>query len=309
MWTPALPCALRADAVQKSVAMVRFDRGLELACDYLVAEVRRAWPWHWKQGPRRPPLASGSDVPAVRLVTDFRMKGVSDDAARGVAAWSRGLDVAVFDRVPGPLEVLRLQSLGGRCVSLLSADVPASPHESALEFLLHDLCHLGKFADPRYYREQVGFFATFAGALERPGWLELEAELDDEWISARDQVLCDMNGSSVFLFAAFKMKLKMAARRKVARIDARAPVLYGPLDRGEERCFGELLAHALALLGLDAAELRAAALSTSARRDCPRAAAVISEHFREVGAKILDRSGRVKPRGGASAAGRSPPAR
>src|SRR5687767_13698879 len=132
--------------------------GLELSSEFLVAKVRRAWPWHWKQGLRRPPLISGSDAPAVRLVTDFRIKGVSEDAARGVAAWSRGLDVAVFDRVPCPLEVLRLQALGGRCVSLLSADTPMAPHESALEFLLHDLCHIGKFADPRYYREQVGFF-------------------------------------------------------------------------------------------------------------------------------------------------------
>jgi len=283
--------------------------GLELSSEFLVAEVRRTWPWHWKQGARQPPLISGSDAPAVRLVTDFRIKGVSEDAARGVAAWSRGLEVTVFDRVPVPLEVLRLQAQGGRCVSLLSADLPMAPHESALEFLLHDLCHLGKFADPRYYREQVGFFTTFAGALEGPGWLELEAELDGEWISARDQVLCDMNGSSIFLFAAFKMKLKMAARRKVARSDGRRPLLYGPLDAGEKRCFGELLDRALALLGLGEGELRAAALSTSARRDCPRAAAVISEHFREVGAHALDRSSRVTPRAGASAAGRSPPAR
>jgi hypothetical protein len=283
--------------------------GLELSSEFLVAEVRRAWPWHWKQGARRPPLISGSDALAVRLVTDFRIKGVSEDAARGVAAWSRGLDVAVFDRVPAPLEVLRLQALGARCVSLLPADVSATPHESALDFLLHDLCHIGKFADTRYYREQVGFFTTFAGALSDPGWRALEAELDAEWIAARDQVVCDMNGSSIFLFAAFKMKLKMAARRKAARADGRPPVLYGPLDGGEERCFGELLDRALALLGLEEGELYAAALSTSARRDCPRAAAVISEHFRWVGARALDRSSRVTPLGGASAAGRSPPAR
>jgi hypothetical protein len=285
------------------------QRGLELACEFLVAEVRRAWPWHWRQGARRPPLGSGSEAPAVRLVTDHRIKGVSEDAARGVAAWSGGLDVVVFDRVLVPLEVLRLQAQGRRGVSLLAAEVPVAPHESALDFLLHDLCHIGKFADRRYYREQVGFFKTFAGALSSSGWRALEAELDAEWIAARDQVLCDMNGSSIFLFAAFKMKLKMAARRKVARAGGRAPVLYGPLDAGEERCFGELLDRALALLELEGGELRSAALTTSARRDCPHAAAVVSGHFRAIGAQVLDRSSRLTPLGDASGAGRALPAR
>jgi hypothetical protein len=288
------------------------QRGLELASEWLVGEVRRAWPWHWKQGGRRPPLASGNDAPAVRLVTDFRLKGVSEDAARGVAAWSRGLDVSVFDRVPGPLEVLRLQALGARCVSLLSAAAATAPHAGPLDFLLHDLCHIGKFADPRYYYEQVGLFATFAREVDGAAWRALEKDLDDEWIAARDQVLCDMNGSSIFLFAAFKMKLKMAARRKVARANGREPVVYGRLDLGEERSYRELLDRALPLLGLGDGELRAAALSTSARRDCPRAAAVISGHFREVGARVLAGAQPqldVTPRGGASAAGRSLPAR
>ena len=283
--------------------------GLELSSEFLVSEVRRAWPWHWKQGARRPPLISGSDAPAVRLVTDFRIKGVSEDAARGVAVWSRGLEVVLFDRVPLPLEVLRLQAVGARCASLLSEGAATAPHASPLLFLLHDLCHVGKFADPRYYREQVGFFATFASVLESPGWRALEAELDAEWIAARDQVICDMNGSSIFLFAAFKMKLKMAARRKVARARGSVPVLYGPLDDVEERSFDELLNRALALLGLDTKRLRAAALATSARRDCPQAAAVVSEHFRGIGADVFERSGRLKLRACASVAERSQPAR
>jgi hypothetical protein len=285
------------------------QRGLELASEWLVGEVRRVWPWHWKQGARRPPLPSGSDARAVRLVTDFRIKGVSEDAARGVAAWSRGLDVTVFDRVPAPLEVLRLQALGARCVSVLSAGVATAPHEGPLDFLLHDLCHIGKFADPRYYCEQVGLFATFAGAVDGRAWRALEAELDGEWSAARDQVLSDMNGSSIFLFAAFKMKLKMAARRKVARASGREPALYGPLDLAEERGYRELLERALPLLGLADGVLRAAALSTSARRDCPHAAAVISGHFREVGAGVLEASCRITPLGCASVAGRSQPAR
>ena len=284
------------------------ERGLELSSEFLVGQVRRAWPWHWKQGRRRPPLVSGSDAPVVRLLTETRIKGVCEDAARGIAAWSRGLSVVVFDRVPVPLEVLRLQALGGRCVSLLADGVSTAPHANPLMFLLHDLCHIGKFADPRYYREQVGFFATFAGVVGGASWQALEAELDADWISARDQVLCDMNGSSIFLFAAFKMKLKMAARRSVARANGRAPVLYGPLEADERERYRALLGRALELLGLEGKDLLAAALATSARRDCPEAAASISEYFEGVGSRVLDR-GRASSLGDASAAGRSLQAR
>lgn len=285
------------------------ERGLVLSSEFLVGEVRRAWPWHWKQGKRRPPLVAGSDAPVVRLLTGHRIKGVCEDAARGIAAWSRGLEIVVFDRVPVPLEVLRLQALGARCVSLLADGVPTAPHADALMFLLHDLCHIGKFADPRYYREQVGFFATFAGVVGGAGWQALEAELDADWISARDQVLCDMNGSSLFLFAAFKMKLKMAARRSVAQANGRPPVLYGPLDASEKATYRELLGRALALLGLEGKDLLAAALATSARRDCPQAAALISEYFRGIGSRVLDHRGHASSPGDASDAGRSPQAR
>ncbi len=259
------------------------DGGLERTCGVLLAELRRASPWHWRQGKRRPPLEAGCDAPDVQLVSEFRLKGVCEDAARGIAAWSRGLPVTVFERVPEALEVLALQARGERCVSLLPERLSPAPHANALEFLLHDLCHLGKFAEARYHDEQVGFFATFAAAIRRPEWHELERELDAEWLAARDQVLCDMNGSSIFLFAAFKMKLKMAARRSVARACGREPRQQGPLDRDEERGYGALLERALPLLGLAEPALHAAALETSARRDCPHAAALLGEHFRALG--------------------------
>jgi len=259
------------------------DGGLQRTCGVLLAEVRRTSPWHWRQGKRRPPLEAGTDAPEVKLVSEFRLKGVCEAAARGVAAWSRGLSVTVFERVPEPLEVLALQARGERCVSLLPEGISAAPHANALEFLLHDLCHLGKFADARHHHEQVGFFATFAAAVRRPEWRELESELDAEWIAARDHVLSDMNGSSIFLFAAFKMKLKMAARRSVARANGRAPKQLGPLDPDELRGYEELLDRVLPLLGFAEPDLRAAAIETSARRDCPRAAAMLSEHFRALG--------------------------
>jgi hypothetical protein len=41
----------------------------------------------------------------------------------------------------------------------------------------------------------------------------LDRELDDRWRADRDYIIDDMNGSAVFLLAALKMRLTLAARR------------------------------------------------------------------------------------------------
>ena len=41
----------------------------------------------------------------------------------------------------------------------------------------------------------------------------LDRELDDRWRADRDDIIADMNGSAVFLLAALKMRLGLAARR------------------------------------------------------------------------------------------------
>lgn len=48
----------------------------------------------------------------------------------------------------------------------------------------------------------------------------LERGLDDTWRAERDYVIAHMNGSAVFLFAALKMRLNMAVRRRRVDRDA-----------------------------------------------------------------------------------------
>src|SRR5687768_8816498 len=120
--------------------------GVTRAAEFILREIAKASPWAWKQAARMPPLPTSCASPSVRLVTDFKLRKVPEDAARGIAFWSNGFPVRLLFRVPTSLELLELQACGERCVSLLPSGADLGPHADALEFLLHDLRHVAKFA-------------------------------------------------------------------------------------------------------------------------------------------------------------------
>ncbi|HEY6556456.1 MAG TPA: hypothetical protein VI072_04255 [Polyangiaceae bacterium] len=221
-------------------------------------------------------------MPSLRVVAEYHVRGVPESAVQGLRFWVSGFPVIVLGEVPSPEHVLSLQARGRRCVTLLDRSLPAGPYQDPLAFALHDLRHLAKFAAPDHYFEQIGFFATLERARSTTAWCSFEARLDAIWRSDRDRVLADMNGSSVFLFAALKMKLKMAARRALANTEHRRAAEGGPLSREEERFFCGLQQEFLDALGFTG-ELRSAAVATSTRRDDPERAALLAQSFSETG--------------------------
>jgi len=274
--------------VSRSRELVQQDElELERTSEFLLSEVKRRHGARFRQGARKPPLFCGVESPVVKQVILERLRGVCDAAMRGLSVWSSGFPVLLFDFAPAPLEILAIQARGARCVSRLPEGARTLPHAGRLEFLLHDLCHLAKFSDPRFFAEQVGFFARFERALWTPDWAGLERDLDDGWIADRDHVLADMNGSSVFLFAALKMRLKMAARRTLARKSGHLAPMTGPLSSEELELFDGLLGRMLDAVGFEGA-LRRAAIATSTRRDCPIQAALIADAFQLTGSAVLE---------------------
>jgi hypothetical protein len=86
-----------------------------------------------------------------------------------------------------------------------------------------------------------------------------------------------MNGSAVFLFAALKMKLTMAVRRRLQREGVLAPRV-GRLE-AQERAAVEPAIDVL-LRGMDLPDdIRDAARAVSPRRDRPAAARRLLDHF------------------------------
>jgi hypothetical protein len=163
-------------------------------------------------------------------------------------------------------------------VSLLEDGRAPGLSGTGLEFVLHDLCHLEKFGDPAEHMGQVGFFAVVLRATQRPQWYAFTSRFDDAWEKDFEHVVADMNGSAIFLFAALKMKLKMAVRRAFARTEGRGAATDGPLSGGEARAYADHEAMLLDLLGLHG-QVRDAARTVTTKRDARSAAEELHRHF------------------------------
>lgn len=239
----------------------------EHVAEYVLSRVRQKAPHTWRQAPRSPILLDAPRASNLRTLAEHRIWGVPELAIRGLCLISEGFPVRVSQTPFSPDDVLRFQARGLRCVSLIPTDeaVP-EPHGDALEYVLHDLCHLAKFADPRHYDEQVGFFRSVERARSREAWRTLERDLDAQWHADRVHVSSDMNGSSVFLFAFLRAKLKLAVSRS------------GECTHDFRNRFERML-DGLELTGA----VRDAADEISSKSDQPAAAEVLAEHFRELG--------------------------
>ncbi len=249
------------------------------ACAFVAEHARTSAPHKWLQGARKPPFACDVASEDVRLFALQRVRNVPDSAARGLVEAAHGRrPLHVLERIVDPRELLAMQARGERCVSILKNDQTPDP----LDFALHDLCHLEKFVDEDSYAGQVGFFASvYRGDVDA-----LFSHLDEKWKKDLEHVVADMNGSPVFLFAALKMKLKMAARREVARVRGTTEKVGGVLDADEEKMFEELLENLFDAISFPA-EGRRAGRAVSAKRDAPSDALWLANYFTTLGERAL----------------------
>jgi hypothetical protein len=269
---PPLAATSRADATDA-----------EATAAFLLERVRAARGGLWDEGRARVIPTEAPTSAALRVFAERRVRGVPEDVVRGLFAWDRGCRPAELLReIPTAIEVLARQARGRRCVCLLddeAARAHGDPrHPDGLAFALHDLCHLEKFVAPEHHAGQVGFFRAVARALATPAMAALERSLDDVWRAERDYVISDMNGSAVFLFAALKMKVNMAVRRRLARERDRPAPTRGPLDADERAAVEPALAVLFDAMELPAG-LRDGAHAVSTRRDRPADARRLLDHF------------------------------
>lgn len=287
----------RAMETSWEAARAEYDAGricaAELSCVYVIDRVRRRAGARWLQGPRRPPLDAGPDAPAVvKLFAERELLGLPRAAPEALVAWAAGKRrVDLTFSMPSPRELLAMQARGRRCVSLLP-DESAPPGPKAayggggLGFVVHDLCHLEKFADPEHHAEQVGLFASLDRALSDPRWAAVESGFDARYLDARDHVLADMNGSAVFLFMVLRNKVKLAVRQQIANRRG-VPCPRGDLDPEEARAYADALDVLLSALDLSA-EARDAARLLSSRHDATiEAAGALSRVFAARGEVVL----------------------
>jgi hypothetical protein len=238
----------------------------ETTAAFLLDRVRATRGPLWDEGRGRVPPPAPPSGPALQTFAARRVRGVPEDVVRGLFAWDRGdrpVDLR-FD-IPSARDLLALQARGRRCICLVddtAALAHGDPrHPDGLSFALHDLCHMEKFVAPEHHAGQVGFFRLVQRALDAPAMTALDRDLDDAWCADRDYVIADMNGSAVFLFAALKMKLKLAVLRRTQKgtVDAALDVLLQSMDLPDD--------------------IRDAARAVSPRRDHPAHARRLLAYF------------------------------
>lgn len=231
------------------------------ACVYVLRGARQTAPRRWKQGSRTPPATPGNAEPAVVWLAGRHVYRVEQHVAAGLLAWTRNeRQLVALDHVPTPAQVLALQAVGWRCVSLLADDADCGLQPSPFEFALHDLCHAEHFFDPQHFVAQVGFFA----GLHQLGQRNVLGQGDLTWQTDWHHVAADMNGSVLFLFSALRRKAQLWAARTAQAPDAVLGVLWD----------------AFGLQG----EARQAAQRFSVHKDVPRSqveydAGLLTDHF------------------------------
>ena len=256
--------------------------GAETTAAFLLERVRATRGALWDEGRARVPPPAALSGAALQTFAERRVRGVPEDVVRGLFAWDRGeRPVDLLFEVPSARGLLALQARGRRCVCLLedaAAHAHGDPrHPDGLTFALHDLCHLEKFVAPEHHTGQVGFFRLVDRALATAAMTALDGELDDTWRADRDYVIADMNGSAVFLFAALRMKLNMAVRRRRER-ERGVVVRSGGLNAEERAAAAATLEVLLQAMDLPD-DVRDAARAISPRRDRPTDARRLLDYF------------------------------
>ncbi len=264
----------------------------------MLERVRAAKGRLWDEGARPGGAEPGApQTGALHVFATRRVRSVPQVVSRSLLAWDRAeRAVDLLHRIPSAEEVLERQTRGRRCVSLIedaAALAHGDPrHPDGLAFVIHDLCHLEKFACPEDHQGQVGFFRCLTRALTSPSWAAREKAFDDQWLPDREYVMADMNGSAVFLFSWLKMRISMAVRRSLSA-DRPAP-LHGPLGDEERAALHPVLATLFEALGLPA-ELHRCAFLVAAKRGYPEEARRLLSYFEAVGATATSTTDRLDP--------------
>jgi hypothetical protein len=141
--------------------------------------------------------------------------------------------VQIFFNLPSPDDVFIMQSNGARCISIFKVclldeasyskepedlikifqdEYPPYEARDCLGFSLHDLQHLEKFYDEKFYCEQVGLMTVLNRS--PPHRYEPFQMYDQDFFRDVDHFISDMNACSIHLLKFFLAKWRLAEGRR-----------------------------------------------------------------------------------------------
>lgn len=155
----------------------------------------------------------------------FSLRNIPPYVNECIVNWGAGKRPAkLLFYIPTAQEILKLQCEGKRCVTafitkegltaVYKDPYPPFEEKDALRFLLHDLQHMEKFVDPKFYCEQVGFLNDMRKLFDNDNDKFIDfSRYTKQFAEDVDHVISDMNACCIHLFAFFKAKWKLAQLR------------------------------------------------------------------------------------------------
>lgn len=149
--------------------------------------------------------------PSLEIFRHSTLKSLPCTVARSLCLWRTGrYRLKLLNYKPSPLELLKMQVQGFRCVSLLSEDWGAfiDQERDVFSFVIHDLIHADHFfSQPQLFELQKYFYREILQLTER-GFFD-RATMTENSKNLIEYICSDMNSHPVHLYKTLKAALDM----------------------------------------------------------------------------------------------------
>ncbi len=161
----------------------------ESVAQFLVAESQKLY-GKFYIGCKIQPLSMEPNLPALKFLNCHTLRKVSLRVNRSLIAWSEGKYNLFFtENIPTPMEVLEMQALGKRIVSIPKE---TTNNKTPYEFVIHDLEHADRFFyNPALHSTQVKFFSELKSLIKQQLFSELM--LNKTFEQKFNYLISDMN--------------------------------------------------------------------------------------------------------------------
>ncbi len=146
------------------------------------------------------------------LFSNFALRSTPLAVNRALLKWAEGhYALKLYFRILSPLEVLKLQREGERCVTVLTKKAELERfvlgERDHLSFTMHDLIHADHFYhENKFTQGQIGFYNLLARSIEAGHFDELLP--NKEFAAELDYLISDMNAYPIHLLKCLKAAIE-----------------------------------------------------------------------------------------------------
>lgn len=214
-----------ATAVSKSLLELRNSwaekriSDAEFVAQNILVWLQAVMPKNWKGGRHNHfgPHFTDSFEPGIQVFADCSLKAIPIAVNRSLVFWAQGkYPLQLFERPLDVMEVLEMQTLGKRCVSVITAPEEIKKYilgeRDPLSFIIHDLIHADHFfSSDEQAQGQIRFSKICWQLSHTPEFIELLK--DEKFKKDFDYVSADMNSHEAHLHQTLEAIIKEACSR------------------------------------------------------------------------------------------------